>query len=80
MGDFCKGVAYGMVAGVCVGAIIVAKNKKLANQIKSKMQTAETKLMDAKEMIEEKFQEAQEQSESSGQMSTETAGGKKSKN
>ena len=80
MGDFCKGVAYGMVAGVCVGAIIVAKNKKLANQIKSKMQTAETKLMDAKEMIEEKIQEAQEQSESSSQISTETAGGKKSKN
>lgn len=80
MGDFVKGAAFGMAIGVCVGAVMVAKNKKLANKIKSGMQSAETKLMDAKEMIEEKIQEVQEQNENTGAMSTESASGKKSKN
>ncbi len=80
MGDFCKGAAFGMLVGVCVGGIIVAKNKKLANQIKSKMQTAEEKIMEAKEMVEEKIQEAQENSEQSESSSSSTSSNKKSKN
>ncbi len=80
MGDFCKGALFGMAVGVCVGAVVVAKNKKLANKIKSCMQSTETKLMDAKDMIEEKIQEAEENSENSSLESDQKPANKKSKN
>lgn len=55
MGNFCKGIMLGMVAGVCVGAIVVAKNKKLSNKLKEGLATAEGKLKEVKENIEEKL-------------------------
>ena len=56
MKEFLKGAMLGMVAGVCVGAIVVAKNKKLAGKLKSGLDTAETKLKEAKEDLKEKLE------------------------
>lgn len=61
MENLCKGVVLGMVVGVCVGGILVAKNKKLANKINQTVSTASDKFQEAKEMIEEKMQEKQEE-------------------
>ena len=55
MEEFLKGAILGMVAGVCVGACIVAKNKKLANKLKSGIETAEDKLKEVKEDLQEKL-------------------------
>ena len=52
---FCKGVLVGMIAGVCVGAIVVAKNKKLANKLNQGLDVAEDKIKDIKEDLEEKL-------------------------
>ncbi len=60
MENFCKGVVFGMMLGVAVGAVVVAKNKKLAVKIKDGVSQAETKLKEAKDMIEEKIEESQE--------------------
>lgn len=56
MEEFLKGAMLGMVAGVCVGAVIVAKNKKLANKLKNGLTTAEEKLKEAKEDLQEKLE------------------------
>lgn len=57
MGDFCKGAAIGMLAGVAVGAIIVAKNKKLSNKLKQGVDAAEDKFMEVKNSLEDKINE-----------------------
>ena len=57
MENFCKGLVFGAVVGMCVGGIIVAKNKKLANKIKDGVCTASEKLEEAKDAIIEKFEE-----------------------
>ena len=56
MKDFIKGLAFGAAAGMVVGAIVVAKNKKLASKIKEGMSTAEEKLKEAKTNLEEKLE------------------------
>lgn len=71
MEEFLKGMGWGLVAGMIVGGIAVAKNKKLANKIKSGLSGATEKFEEAKEMIEEKIEEAQQNQD---------AGSKKSKN
>ncbi|MBP3581513.1 MAG: hypothetical protein J6J33_02035 [Clostridia bacterium] len=55
MEEFLKGAMLGMVAGVCVGACIVAKNKKLASKLKSGLETAEVKMKEVKEDLQEKI-------------------------
>lgn len=57
MENFCKGVIFGMIAGACVGAVVVAKNKKLSNKIKQGLDSAETKIMEIKENLEDKMSE-----------------------
>ncbi len=57
MKDFIKGLAFGAVVGMAVGAVVVAKNKKLASKIKEGMSTAEEKLKEAKTNLEEKLGE-----------------------
>ncbi len=57
MGYFCKGVLIGMAAGVCVGAIVVAKNKKLSNKLKESLVTAEGKIKEIKDNLSEKVNE-----------------------
>ena len=58
MGNFCKGVVLGMIAGACVGAVVVAKNKKLSNKLKEGLITAEGKLKEVKDSIEEKLNQS----------------------
>ena len=65
MENFCKGVTLGLVSGMIIGGIIVAKNKKLANKIKEGLNTAEEKMQEAKEFIEEKIEENKCESSSS---------------
>ena len=55
MENFCKGVVFGMLAGACVGAIVVAKNKKLSNKIKEGLVTAEGKIKEIKDSLEDKM-------------------------
>lgn len=55
MGNFCKGIALGMLAGCVVGAVVVAKNKKLSNKLKEGLTTAEGKIKEVKQNIEEKI-------------------------
>ena len=57
MENFCKGLVFGAVVGMCVGGIVVAKNKKLASKIKEGVCTASEKLEEAKGAIMEKFEE-----------------------
>ncbi len=57
MEEFLKGAMLGMLAGVCVGAVIVAKNRKLAGKLKEGLSTAEDKLKEVKEDLQEKFSE-----------------------
>ena len=47
MENLCKGLFYGMAIGLVVGGVVVAKNKKLAGQIKQKVSMAEEKLDEA---------------------------------
>ena len=64
MENFCKGVIFGMVAGACIGAVVVAKNKKLSNKIKEGLVTAESKIMEIKESIEDKMNDSTTESNS----------------
>lgn len=57
MEDFLKGALIGLTAGMIVGGIVVAKNKKLAGKICQGMKQAETKVQEVKETIEEKMQD-----------------------
>ena len=57
MENFCRGACWGMVAGIVVGGIIVAKNKKLACKIREGLSTAEDKIEEVKDSIVEKMQE-----------------------
>ena len=52
--NYCRGVLFGMLAGVCVGAIVVAKNKKLSKKINEGFDLAVEKVEDIKESLEEK--------------------------
>lgn len=57
MENFCKGVTIGLVTGMIIGGVVVAKNKKLANKIKECVAATEEKIEEAKEFIEEKIEE-----------------------
>ena len=58
MENFCRGACWGMIAGLVIGGIIVAKNRKLANKIKEGLWNAENKIEEVKEGIAEKLQES----------------------
>ncbi len=73
-----KGLMWGFAAGMVVGGIAVAKNKKLANKIKSGLSGASEKFEEAKEMLEEKIEEAQQNQSQNSQGNKEMY--KKSKN
>lgn len=57
MENFCKGIALGMITGIVVGGIVVAKNKKLSNKLREGLTTAEGKIKEVKETIEEKIEQ-----------------------
>ena len=60
MEDFLKGLVWGAGIGMIVAASVVAKNKKLAAKIRNGMDMAEEKIIEAKEVIEEKLEEDKE--------------------
>lgn len=55
MKNFCEGILWGMLAGVCVGAVIVSKNKKLSKKIREGLEVTEEKIAETKETLEEKL-------------------------
>lgn len=55
MENFCKGILWGVIIGTCVGAVVVAKNKKLSNKLKQGLEVTEEKIMETKQAIEEKL-------------------------
>ena len=55
MENFCKGLVFGMIAGTCVGAIIVARNKKLSKKLNQGLDITEEKIKETKEALEEKL-------------------------
>lgn len=57
MENFCRGMGWGVALGVCIGGIIVAKNRRLANKIKEGLSDMEDKIEEAKDNIAEKLQE-----------------------
>lgn len=64
MENLCKGAIFGLAAGMIIGGIAVAKNKKLATKIKSYLSGASEKFEEAKEMLDEKIEEVQTLKES----------------
>lgn len=61
MENFCKGLTWGLVAGMVAGSIIVAKNKNLSSKIRKGLGIAEEKMQEAKEFVEEKIEETKKE-------------------
>lgn len=59
MENFCKGVGLGLVAGMCIGMVVLVKNKKLASKVKQGVAMAEEKIDEAKEAIAQKMQDGE---------------------
>ncbi len=57
MENYCRGAMLGLVSGMLIGGIIVAKNKNLAYKIRKGLGIAEEKIQEAKEFVEEKIEE-----------------------
>ena len=55
MENFCKGVLWGVLIGTCVGAVIVAKNKKLSHKLREGLEVTGEKIKETKQMLEEKL-------------------------
>lgn len=55
MKNFCEGLLWGTLIGTCVGAVIVAKNKKLSKKLKDGLEVTEEKIMETKQALEEKL-------------------------
>ena len=66
MEEYCKGAMLGLVSGMVIGGIIIAKNKNLASKIRKGLGIAEEKMQEAKEFIEEKIEESKMEFESKG--------------
>ena len=54
MENYCRGLLLGMVAGACIGMVVVARNKKLSKKINEGYEMAMDKAEDIKEAIEDK--------------------------
>ena len=54
MENFCKGLLLGMMTGILVGAVAVAKNRKLSGMVKEKTEVIEKKISDITEKLKEK--------------------------
>ena len=57
MEDFIKGSLIGIAAGMIIGGVIVAKNKKIAGKIRDGIKKAEEKMQEVKEDLQEKMQD-----------------------
>ena len=76
MENFCRGLVFGAVVGMCVGGIVVAKNRKLASKVKECVCTTSEKLEEVKDSIMEKFEEqSKSKKESNCESDDEKCGG-----
>ena len=66
MDNYCRGAMLGLISGMVIGGIIVAKHKNLAAKIRKGLGIAEEKMQEAKEFIEEKIEESKMEFESKG--------------
>ena len=66
MENFCRGMCWGIAAGLVVGGIVVAKKKNLASKIRKGLGIAEEKMQEAKEFIEEKADEIKKECQETG--------------
>ncbi len=66
MENYCRGAMLGLVSGMVIGGIIVAKHKNFAAKIRKGLGIAEEKMQEAKEFIEEKIEETKVELESKG--------------
>ncbi len=57
MENYCRSAMLGLVSGMVIGGILVAKHKNLAAKIRKGLGIAEEKMQEAKEFIEEKIEE-----------------------
>ena len=55
MEHFCKGLLWGALIGTCVGAIVVAKNKKLSHKLREGLEVTEDKIKETKQILEDKL-------------------------
>jgi len=55
MEHFCKGLLWGALVGTCVGAIVVAKNKKLSHKLREGLEVTEDKIKETKQILEDKL-------------------------
>lgn len=55
MKNFCEGLLWGTLIGTCVGAVIVAKNRKLSRKLRDGLDVAEEKIIETKQALEEKL-------------------------
>ena len=67
MENYCRGAMLGLVSGMVIGGIIVAKHKNLAAKIRKGLGIAEEKMQEAKEFIEEKIEETKMEFEGKGE-------------
>jgi len=80
MKNFCEGILWGMLAGVCIGAAVVAKNKKLSKKIRDGLEVTEEKIAETKEALEEKLTDSICEYGSCGEKSQNNNFSKKNKN
>lgn len=60
---FCKGAFVGMAVGILAGAVIVVKNKKLANGLKENLEKFEKKTSQMAESVMKKLKEKKQEKE-----------------
>lgn len=60
MKEFFVGSLIGAVAGMCIGGIVVSKNKKLSCKINETVDKLDKKLSKAKENIEQKLDDCKD--------------------
>lgn len=70
---FCKGALVGVITGMLVGAVVVVKNKKLANGIKENLEKAEKKVSETAQKVMKKIKEKKQEKENQEQNSQNNA-------
>ena len=80
MENFCKGMIWGVLVGTCVGAVIVAKNKKLSRKLKEGLEVTGDKIKETKQILEEKLNQDDDDYDCFGEKNTNNNFSKKNKN
>ncbi len=80
MENFCKGMLWGVVVGTCIGAIVVAKNKKLSRKLKDGLEVTGEKIKETKQVLEERLCQDDEDCDSCNEKFQNNNFSKKNKN